>query len=721
MKKCFLSFLWIVPMMSVGLCNNINYAKEQHSSRYNNSVPIDDLKILDGVLYGFADDTKRSELLKYDTLLIPNSVKKIAPFAFINVFRGNVLNISTVTFSEGLTDIGDYAFKGCLDLTCRLVLPTTLKSIGTEAFSTCNFSGELNLPDNLETIGESCFRNCMNLSGYIKFMPQLKNVGNFAFLDCYSVAGLNFSNIKSIPNWAFSSTWIFKNLGINAKTRSLLFDNTINSLDEWTDVLGNRQLLIGFKYIPIKTTDLSCFKTKRLASGKLKIEGWDESRNIKDYNVLSFPVETEEIADEAFCDVFSSDVKIGIELNEGLKTIGKSAFKGCSGIFGSLVFPSSCTVIKEHAFAGTNITNVDFSNDNNLTIIPEECFANCIKLRKVILPPFNSYESNEISKNAFINCSSLSLIDVSLWLSNENLPAMNNVIFSSINETGIIIYTEKDDQFELNIKNRFITAGIDFDTSEKDFEDSNHWILQSKIIAPVILDGEGMMVQHQTIVHGVTKKTKDNITSFIDICLPDKTKTISQGAFNSLFNFKNNNLTLHLNLGLNSLESNAFSNCDYIVDTLTLVSSIKQIGVSAFEGCKRLRGVLILPPSLEDIGDCAFKDCTLLSGHELELPKGLHSLGSYAFANMTINKIIIPTSLTHLHDFAFANIKNLSVIDATSFNSIPILNTNWQPMSFALNQRHGTIWIKSGSASIKEWLSFFKSFGLPNEWVVIER
>lgn len=71
-------------------------------------------------------------------------------------------NAKKVVLSEGITEIGDYAFSGCRAIE-QVAFPTSLKAIGDYAFSSCSSLTDINLPSNIETLGEGCFEDCRKL------------------------------------------------------------------------------------------------------------------------------------------------------------------------------------------------------------------------------------------------------------------------------------------------------------------------------------------------------------------------------------------------------------------------------------------------------------------------------------------------------------------------------------------------------------------------------
>lgn len=68
----------------------------------------------------------------------------------------------SIVLPDGLTTIGNNAFKGCIGLT-NIKLPATLTTIGSDAFSDCCSLTSITLPAALSNIKSSAFRNCIGL------------------------------------------------------------------------------------------------------------------------------------------------------------------------------------------------------------------------------------------------------------------------------------------------------------------------------------------------------------------------------------------------------------------------------------------------------------------------------------------------------------------------------------------------------------------------------
>lgn len=159
--------------------------------------------------------------------------------------------------------------------------------------------------------------------------------------------------------------------------------------------------------------------------------------------------------------------------------------------------------------------------------------------------------------------------------------------------------------------------------------------------------------------------------SLISLVLPDKLKSIGDGAFQEC---KNLSGSLILPEGLISIEDGAFTSCKNLTGELRLPSTLTKISSQAFYGCGFICE-LIIPDGVTEIGSVAFQSCSGLYGN-LRLPADLEKIGSQAFygcSNMT-GSIEIPQGVTTIPEYCFYN---------SGFN--------------------GTLTLHDGIASIGEW------------------
>ena len=96
--------------------------------------------------------------------------------------------IETVVLSEGLTNISDNAFSGCVYLK-SIKIPETVTSIGSFAFSRCRSLSEIRIPDGVTAIQAGTFDRCANLQ-VITLSGSIQRIGWSAFYDCQSLKSI---------------------------------------------------------------------------------------------------------------------------------------------------------------------------------------------------------------------------------------------------------------------------------------------------------------------------------------------------------------------------------------------------------------------------------------------------------------------------------------------------------------------------------------------------
>ena len=119
------------------------------------------------------------------------------------------------------------------------------------------------------------------------------------------------------------------------------------------------------------------------------------------------------IGDYAFYHGFTSSDGTTLVLNEGIASIGRSAFQECWNLVGDIVIPEGVTSIGRSAFSGACDVS-DLSLPDTLTFIGAEAFCGCSGLTRLVVPL--SVEEIEIASSendvfgAFANCFGLTKI-----------------------------------------------------------------------------------------------------------------------------------------------------------------------------------------------------------------------------------------------------------------------------------------------------------------------
>ena len=133
-------------------------------------------------------------------IVLPETVRIIGPTVFGTRF--NYKYVEKVTVPEGVTTIMNNAFS---DSRIReIILPSTLVSIGEEAFKNCERLHSVTIPDGVTEICDGTFRGC-GLEE-IHLPKQLKQIGMDAFYDCRYLQKINLpeTDLPEVGYRAFS-------------------------------------------------------------------------------------------------------------------------------------------------------------------------------------------------------------------------------------------------------------------------------------------------------------------------------------------------------------------------------------------------------------------------------------------------------------------------------------------------------------------------------------
>ncbi|MBQ4142494.1 MAG: leucine-rich repeat domain-containing protein, partial [Thermoguttaceae bacterium] len=89
---------------------------------------------------------------------IPDGVTSIGEGAFRDCYR-----LTSVTIPDSVTSIGNKAFSWCESLT-SVTIPDSVTSIGNEAFFRCRLLKSVTIPDSVTSIGYGPFTGCDQLT-----------------------------------------------------------------------------------------------------------------------------------------------------------------------------------------------------------------------------------------------------------------------------------------------------------------------------------------------------------------------------------------------------------------------------------------------------------------------------------------------------------------------------------------------------------------------------
>jgi len=267
-----------------------------------------------------------------ETAVIPDSVTQISSGAF-----EDCSGMTSVTLSKGLTMIESNVFKGCSSLT-SIEIPSGVTSIGSVEYSDssgpfvdCTSLSTIKFSDTVTEIGTGSFMGCTSLET-LTIPDTVTSLGNSAFKDCTNLSSVTLSkNVESLPMGLFENCTSLKSIDIPEGV------TTISNGDSYDD-LGTFKGCTSLTSvnIPDSVTNIG---TSAFA-GCIALESIDIPENITHigYNAfgectgltsIDLPDNLEVIGPDAFvnCSGLSS-----VEIPESVNEIYEEAFLGCTNL-----------------------------------------------------------------------------------------------------------------------------------------------------------------------------------------------------------------------------------------------------------------------------------------------------------------------------------------------------------------------------------------------------
>lgn len=272
--------------------------------------------------------------------------------------------------------------------------------------------------------------------------------------------------------------------------------------------------------------------------------------------------------------VFTNSTLTGSTLTipEGIVTINKSAFQGCSKFTGSLVFPSTLRTIGQDAFNGCS------GFTGTLTIpalvsVGRAAFTGCSGFTTLV------NNSPYYTDNAFRNCTGLT----GTLTIPQGASIMNSCFDGCTGLTGIAF---SGSVYQLSYYCFHGCTGI------------------TEIEYPVITGSSNSAfsectgITKVTFAEGVTTIAPGSFslcTGITEVVLPSTLTTISAPSGGSFGVFQNCTSLKSIDLfeGITTIGQAAFRNCSSL-ESVVLPSTVTSIGWSAFAGCDNLRNLVVL-------------------------------------------------------------------------------------------------------------------------------
>ena len=318
--------------------------------------------------------------------------------------------VKTVSISEGVTSIGDYAFLECYNLS-SITIPDSVTSIGDYAFVDCSNLISITIPEGVTSIEEGAF------SGWTSSQTIY-------------IKGRSSAPSGWDPHWNGSS-----HLGGRCEAKIVWDTETDNTskeeseLPETSDTRKEESKSPETSVISIVDSG-ECgaegdnVKWELDSNGQLTISG---NGKMKDYSNTS---------DSPW---FGKRKGIKtVSIKSGVTSIGNRAFYLCENLT-TITIPDSVTSIGNYAFdACSSLTNIAIPD--SVTYIADWAFTNCKSLTSIIL----SDSITSIGNYLFSGCTSLtsitipdSVISIGMWAFGNCSGLTSITISDSVTSIGV--------------------------------------------------------------------------------------------------------------------------------------------------------------------------------------------------------------------------------------------------------------------------------------------
>ncbi|MBS7304785.1 MAG: leucine-rich repeat domain-containing protein [Eubacteriales bacterium] len=569
----------------------------------------------------------------FEEIHLPSTLKTIGKYAFASQYIA-MSALRTVTFAEGsvLESIGDYAFykNGILE---AMDLPTTVKTIGANAFSYCLSLKSLTLPSALKSIGNNAFLNCVSIESItlsegivtissnmfygwnalksVVIPSSVTSIGVSAFEDCTSLASVTFasgSQLNSIGDYAFKNTAL----------TTFAFPEVVDGESNVVYITLGQRLFDGC------TTLKSVHLSKSVSS-------------IDNVFVGCSAIGTITVAEGNTFFVFSSDGSmLTSPTGDGIRYI----FDASIDANGVMTIPEGVTHISAGAFG---------SHQN---------------LKKVVLPE----SLREIGDYAFYGCTNLKEVVFSNGLASLEI---GQYVFAQTGLDSIVIPTGVvgigDYAFSGSAIKNIEFKGALANVGKYMFNDCKSL---TNVVFPDVfaLISEGMFygctaLQNLTIPGGIT-----SISAYAFYGSGFKTINLPQAGLTSIGNYAFAASALEsITLGGNitTLGNYVFQNCASL-KSATLGNNITTIGTYLFDGCTALTSVTLPSNSTYvTLSAYMFNGCTALPG--ITIPETVTTIGANAFNGAGITKVVVPVTVSKVAGSAFkgSSIKEIEFLGET--------------------------------------------------------
>ena len=303
-------------------------------------------------------------------------------------------NVTSIVLPESVKTIGDRAFARCYALR-DATMPATVEKLGTGLFYRCHKLETVRMPQGLQLLPAKTFYECKALRELV-LPDSIRKIGTQAFYHCTSMRKLHLSDGLQLLGYEALQ-------GVNESSYEFPKSYWETQMEWINGPNGDPEIRALAKPIPGPDGE------EREATEALWPYGQGEITEnclagCNQLKKVEIPTTIETIQHGAFNGCIELE---NVDLHEGLRGVGNSAFYDCKKAFRTLHIPSTLRTIGWGAFGHCDsLTAIEF--EEGIQSIGPGAFSNCSSVECIALPS----SVHRVCKEAFSLCDKLEEISL---------------------------------------------------------------------------------------------------------------------------------------------------------------------------------------------------------------------------------------------------------------------------------------------------------------------
>ena len=609
--------------------------------------------------------------------------------------------VGPLELPDGITSIGNSAFCGNSGLT-SIVFENggeNIRMIGNSAFAHCQGLTNFMIPQNVTSLGNSAFSRCDALTS-ITIGNKVESLGSGCFSECRQLTSITIpSSVTELKDGCFSACTGLTTINISG-----------NNLKTIGAYCFSRAVALTSFTIPdsVETVSGACFflcsslKSLTIGSSVTVFEAFSSASGFNG------------------CDSLSS-----VTINDGCLFIWPAAFRYLKSLK-TVSIPSSVLCFRANAFyMCEQLTGITIPS--GVVRLDEWCFCGCKSLTNLVIPQ----DVYRLESGFCQDCTSLTSVTFPYGIAYIGLSAFSGCFSLKSLNLPDTVRGLSDAAFGRCISLSSITIPENVcSISMRSFGGCYVYeFINNSLYDRVANDssngGATLMDSGYQTSNGIIIKDNNVIRAlggFTNITIPNGVTGISDSAFSYL-----DIVSISLPSTLKEIGDAAFWGCTKLT-SITIPNSVEKIGSRAFYECTSLSDATV-GSGVTDFGEYIFQRCVSLTG--ITLTEGLKTLGYAMFAGDTygysvasacpFTSITIPSSIVTIPGYCFSLAKSLSSITFTNgidqlaieecaFSGTPFLNLSGKSTNYitylgniayqAYYTSYTSYTLKSGTVSI---------------------